>query len=443
MPLLSTYASATGRSYGARLDSPVATYSLTVSGAVTNINEGSSVSFDLTGTNIVNDTFYWTVNHITTTDADFSPASGSFSVVDNAGSFTVTTSADLTTEGSQTFTVSVRRVSISGVIVATSDVLSPITINDTSLTPTMSISPALNGSTTIEVSPGSTVSAASCGTWTFTPSSTFTAYVKCWGGGGGAGHGANGITTSGGGGGYVAGYVTFYSGTSYQFLVGCAGTCGGAIRYGGGGGGGTGLRLTTGSIPIMIAGGGGGSGWKSGTMQGGAGGGGGLNGGGGTGGSPAAGGGTQTGAGAGGAGASGFPLGVGGEDGASGSGGNGGSGYTGSGGSGGAAGLGSGGSGGYDANSSGGGGGGGGYRGGGGGGKSHGGGGGSGYYDTNYCYSVTGSSGSGRTPGNSADANRGTAGEGAYGLFSPGSGNPGLGYYVNTSYPGKFFMTVV
>lgn len=436
MPLLSTYSSATGRSYGARLDSPVATYSLVVSGAVTNVNEGSSVTYSLTGTDIVNDTFYWTVNHTVTTSADFSPDSGSFSVVGNSGTFTVTTSADLTTEGAETFTVSVRRVSTSGVIVATAG--STITINDTSLTPTISISPALNGSTSIGVSPASVISATTGGTWTFTPSNTFTAYVKCWGGGGGAGHGAFNIVTSGGGAGYVAGYITFNSGTSYQIIVGSAGTCGGAIRYGGGGGGGTGVRITTGSIPIMIAGGGGGSGWTAGTIQGGAGGGGGLNGGGG---SPGGGGGTQTGAGGGSQGINGFPPPT--EWGASGSGGNGGAGYTGSGGSGTASGLGSGGSGGYDGSAAGGGGGGGGYFGGGGGGKSYAGGGGSGYYDTNYCYSVTGASGSGRTPGNSGDADRGTAGEGAYGIFSPGSGNPGSGFYVNTSYPGKIKMTVV
>ena len=436
MPLLSTYSSATGRSYGARLDSPVQTYSLTVSGAVTSVNEGSTVTFNLTGTNIVDDTFYWTINHITTADADFSPASGSFSVVSNSGTFTVTTTADLTTEGAETFTVSVRRGSTSGVIVATN--ASAITINDTSLTPTISISPALGGLTTINAQSGSFIQATSCGTWTFTPSTTFTAYVKCWGAGGGAGHGALNIITSGGGGGYVAGYVTFNSGTSYQFLVGCAGTCGGAIRYGGGGGGGTGLRLTTGSIPIMIAGGGGGSGWTTGTMQGGAGGGGGLDGGGGTNGG---GGGTQSGAGGGSQGINGFPSPT--EWGANGSGGNGGAGYTGSAGSGTAAGYGSGGSGGYDGSASGGGGGGGGYFGGGGGGKAFAGGGGSGYYDTNYCSSVTGTSGSGRTPGNSSDTERGTAGEGAYGLYTPASGNPGLGFYVNTSYPGKFRMNIV
>ena len=438
MPLLATYASASGRNYGARLESPVATYSVAGSGGASNVNEGSSITFVLVGSFIVDDTFYWTINHGTTVDADFSAVSGSFAVASNTGTFTVTASADLTTEGPQTFTVSVRLSSTGGFVVATSGT---ITINDTSITPTITISPALDGNTSIAVSPGSVISAASGGTWTFSGTTTFTAYVKCWGGGGGAGHGALNITTSGGGAGFVGGYITFNGGTSYQMIVGGAGTCGGAIRFGGGGGGGSGIRITTGAIPIMIAGGGGGSGWRSGTMQGGVGGGGGANGGGGTGGSPAAGGGTQSAAGDGGAGISGFPPPA--ETGNGGSGGNGGAGYTGSGGSGSAAGLGSGGSGGYDGSSAGGGGGGGGYFGGGGGGKAHAGGGGSGYYDTNYSYSVTGTSGSGRTPGNSADADRGGAGAGALGQYTPASGNPGLGFYVNVSSAGKIYMTVV
>lgn len=307
--------------------------------------------------------------------------------------------------------------------------------------PTITISPSLGGSTSLSTTPGSTIAASSCGTWSFTPNATFTAYVKCWGGGGGAGHGANGITTSGGGAGYVGAYVTFYENTSYQFLVGCAGVCGGAIRYGGGGGGGTALLLTSGSIPILVAGGGGGSGWTTGTMQGGVGGGGGLSGGSGTGGSPAATGGTQIGPGAGGGGINGLPSPT--EFGSGGSGTSGGAGWTGSSGTSTAAGYGPGGSGGYDGNAAGGGGGGGGYYGGGGGGKAYAGAGGSGYYNLTYCFTVTAASGSGRNPGNSSDTDRGTAGEGAYGLFSPGSGNPGLGYYVNTSYPGKIHITVV
>jgi hypothetical protein len=71
------------------------------------------------------------------------------------------------------------------------------------------------------------------------------------------------------------------------------------------------------------------------------------------------------------------------------------------------------------------------------------GGGGSGYSDLTYCYSVDGASGSGRTPGNSTDPDCGGAGAGAYGLYTPASGNPGLGYYVNTSTAGKIRMTIV
>jgi hypothetical protein len=431
MPLLSTYASATGRSYGARLDSPVPTYSLAASGGATSVNEGNTITYVLVGSFITDDTYYWTINHVSTVDADFSSVSGSFGVASDTGSFTITTTSDLTTEGAQTFTVSVRRGSISGTVVATS---SPATtVNDTSLTPSISISPALGGQTTINTSSGSTVATTSCGTWTFTPSSTFTAYVKIWGGGGGGAQGALNITSSGGGAGYTAGYVTFYSGTSYRFIVGCAGATTNAIRYGGGGGGGTALLLTTGLVPIMIAGGGGGSGWRTGTAQGGVGGGGQLNGG-----SAGGGGGTQSAAGAGGAGNPTAPT----YAGSSGSGNNGGPGGYGANVVGGGGGYGSGGNSGSE-NAGGGGGGGGGYWGGGGGGNTFGGGGGSGWYDLTYCYSVDAESGSGRTPGKSADADRGTAGNGAYGIYAPGSGNPGSGTIVTYSADGKFTMTIV
>jgi hypothetical protein len=57
------------------------------------------------------------------------PANGSFTITSNAGSFVVNPTADLTTEGAETFTVSIRTGSITGPIVATS---SAITVNDTS-----------------------------------------------------------------------------------------------------------------------------------------------------------------------------------------------------------------------------------------------------------------------------------------------------------------------
>jgi hypothetical protein len=106
----------------------------------TSINEGSSSTFNLNTTEVPDGTtLYWTVSG---TAADFVDASGSFIVNSNSGSFTVTPGADLLTEGSETFTVSIRVGSISGTVVATS---SPVTINDTSISPW-----PLNTSTTIK-----------------------------------------------------------------------------------------------------------------------------------------------------------------------------------------------------------------------------------------------------------------------------------------------------
>jgi len=93
-----------------------------------NVNEGSDKEFAVTGTNIPNGTYYWTV----TNSGDFATASGEFTITSNSGSFSVTPTADVTTEGAETFTAQVRSGSISGVVLATS---STVTINDTSLAP--------------------------------------------------------------------------------------------------------------------------------------------------------------------------------------------------------------------------------------------------------------------------------------------------------------------
>jgi hypothetical protein len=103
--------------------------SYTITPAGSSVNEGSSLRFDVSGANIGNGTYFWTV---ATNSGDFGTTSGSFSITDNAGSFTVTPSADITTEGEETFTVSIRLVSITGTVLATS---SSITINDTSVAP--------------------------------------------------------------------------------------------------------------------------------------------------------------------------------------------------------------------------------------------------------------------------------------------------------------------
>jgi hypothetical protein len=106
---------------------PPPTY--TVTGAAGSINEGSALTVNVSGLNITNGTYYWTID---SNAGDFSTSSGSFTITSNAGSFTVTPSADLTTEGAETFTVSIRSGSTSGTILSTSGTL---TINDTSTTP--------------------------------------------------------------------------------------------------------------------------------------------------------------------------------------------------------------------------------------------------------------------------------------------------------------------
>ena len=132
MPRLATLGINAARSFGFGSGPQ---YSVSAAGAVTSVNEGSSLTFNVTTTNVANTTLYWSINNITTSNIDFSATSGSFSLTGGSGSFNVTPTADATTEGAETFTVSVRSGSISGTVVATS---SSITVNDTSLTPTIS-----------------------------------------------------------------------------------------------------------------------------------------------------------------------------------------------------------------------------------------------------------------------------------------------------------------
>lgn len=97
-------------------------------------SEGSSSIFTLSGNNIIDGTYWYTVNHITTDASEFRyyADSGAFNVVSNYGNFSLFPEADLTTEGNQTFTVSVRKDSTVSPILVTSNV---ITLVDTSLTP--------------------------------------------------------------------------------------------------------------------------------------------------------------------------------------------------------------------------------------------------------------------------------------------------------------------
>ena len=109
---------------------PPPTYTLTPE--ANSVNEGASLTFTVGGTHIVNGTYYWTVFADSAGPGDFDAINGTVSVTVSSGTFTVTPTADDTTEGAETFNVTLRSDSITGTILATSEL---VTINDTSLTP--------------------------------------------------------------------------------------------------------------------------------------------------------------------------------------------------------------------------------------------------------------------------------------------------------------------
>jgi hypothetical protein len=104
-------------------------YKYKFTGTPTGISEGSTGTINVTAEVANGTTLYWTIE---SSDSDFAVKSGSFVVTANAGSFSVTPRADSTSEGTKTFTVAIRSVSITGDILATSN---SIVINDTSITP--------------------------------------------------------------------------------------------------------------------------------------------------------------------------------------------------------------------------------------------------------------------------------------------------------------------
>jgi hypothetical protein len=113
----------------------------TVTPTTSSVNEGSSVTFNIsiTSGNFSSGTLYWEmITSGSVTAADFSsPANatsgGSVAISGSAGSVTFTLNSDLTTESAaESFQFRLRANSISGTIIATS---SSVTINDTSQTP--------------------------------------------------------------------------------------------------------------------------------------------------------------------------------------------------------------------------------------------------------------------------------------------------------------------
>ena len=120
----------------------IATASYSITPASNTMDEGANITINVSTSGIPNaTTLYWTIAHGTTDNSDFTATSGSFTINNNAGSFTITTTADQATEGNQTFAVELRTGSTSGTVKATS---STITIIDTSVAPSYSASAAVN-----------------------------------------------------------------------------------------------------------------------------------------------------------------------------------------------------------------------------------------------------------------------------------------------------------
>lgn len=105
----------------------------TVTPSVSSVNEGNSVTFSVNTSPSVTGTYYWSTNVVTGTinAADFSDGNltGSFTITGGAGNISRTLVADLTTEGTEEFTISVRTDSTTGPILGTS---STVTVADTS-----------------------------------------------------------------------------------------------------------------------------------------------------------------------------------------------------------------------------------------------------------------------------------------------------------------------
>ena len=109
------------------------TPTVNVAESATSVNEGGSVTFTISGSNIPDGTYYYTIyeEEGTVASTDFNPANlnGSFSISNNSGSITITIAEDITSEGTDKFKIQIRTGSISGTVIAESNA---ITINDTS-----------------------------------------------------------------------------------------------------------------------------------------------------------------------------------------------------------------------------------------------------------------------------------------------------------------------
>ena len=188
----------------------------TIVASTTSVNEGGSVTFTVTTTNIPSGTtLTWTTNvwsgAINANDFTDGLLSGTFTVNNNTGSIVRGIRADLVTEGSEQFRITVSYLEQS---IGTSDI---VTINDTSLTPPGQI---LFTSSTF----GFNTQTSS--TWTV-PAGVTSISMICIGAGGGGRSFSSGSNLGGGGGGGGMAYVNNFGvtpGASVTVRVGNGGS---------------------------------------------------------------------------------------------------------------------------------------------------------------------------------------------------------------------------
>ena len=125
---------------------PPVLVSATVTPNATVVTEGTTITFSVASTNAVNGTYYYTIEEtagpsssLTTGDFTSGALSGTFTITGNSGSFPLTVTRDLTTEGDESFSVFVRSGSITGPVLGVSPI---IDITDSSLTPSFTIAPS-------------------------------------------------------------------------------------------------------------------------------------------------------------------------------------------------------------------------------------------------------------------------------------------------------------
>jgi len=200
---------------------PTPTYSITSS--TSTISEGSSSTYTVSTTNVPNGTLYWTTTGSGITAGDFTDGtlSGTVTMTSGSGTFTRTTRADVTTEGSEVFDIQLRTGSTNGTVVLTAGNGAATYISDTSLTPP---------SATFLSNSGTSVTATQAGIYKWTAPSHIDSVTVYSVGGGGAGYTNGG--GGGGGGGYGSSTISVIPGQTYDVAVGVgAGNSAGGNTY--------------------------------------------------------------------------------------------------------------------------------------------------------------------------------------------------------------------